>query len=203
MIKSGKVVDLKYTLSNSDGEVLDQSDQSDPFSYIHGAQQIVPGLETALEGLKIGDKKKVVVPPEQGYGENDPQLKLVVNRSQFPAGAHLEEGMAFRANSPEGEDMVFRVESIQGDQIHVNGNHPLAGETLNFDVEVLAVRDATTEEMEHGHVHGPHGHDHGDHDHDHDEEHEHGEGCDHDHDHDHGDDDDKGSGGGHGHGHIH
>ncbi len=201
MIKTGKVVDLKYTLSNNEGEVLDQSDASDPFSYLHGSQQIVPGLENALEGLKIGDKKKVTVQPDQGYGHLDPQLKLVVNRTQFPDGAHLEEGMAFRANSPEGDDLVFRVESIQGDQIHVNGNHPLAGEVLNFDVEVLGVRDATEEEVQHGHVHGPDGHHgHEGHDHDHgDHEHEHGEGCDHDHD----DAESEDEGDGHGHGHIH
>jgi FKBP-type peptidyl-prolyl cis-trans isomerase SlyD len=163
-IQNGKVVDLSYELTNSKGEVLDKSTAKDPFTYLHGAEQIVEGLEAALLGLKVGDKKKVSVPPELGYGELNPELKLVVNRSQFPADAEIEQGMRFRANSPEGHDMVFAVEKIVGDEVHIDGNHELAGQTLNFDVEVLSMREATEEEKQHGHAHGPHGHgDHGDH----------------------------------------
>jgi FKBP-type peptidyl-prolyl cis-trans isomerase SlyD len=160
MIKNGKVVDLSYSLKNSEGEILDQADSQDPFTYLHGSQQIVPGLESALEGLKVGDKKQVVVSPEQGYGVHNPKLEMVVNKAQFPKGVELEEGMQFEASSQSGEEVVFTVESIEGDRVHVDGNHPLAGETLHFDVEVLKVRDATAEEMEHGHAHGPHGHGH-------------------------------------------
>jgi FKBP-type peptidyl-prolyl cis-trans isomerase SlyD len=183
-IQNGKVVDLKYRLKNSVGEILDESDAKDPFSYLHGAQQIVPGLENALAGLKVGDKKDVTVAPKDGYGEVNPGLKMVVKRAQFPKGVELEEGMSFEAAGGDGVGMVFTIEKINGEDIHLDGNHPLAGQTLYFSVEVLSVRDATEEEIEHGHAHGPEGHGH--HHHDHDEE------CDHDHDDD-----------GHGHGHLH
>lgn len=160
MIKEGKVVDLRYLLKSSEGEVLDQADPEDPFTYLHGSQQIVPGLETALEGLKVGDKKQVVVSPEDGYGVLNPELKMTVNRSQFPKNVELEEGMQFQAQSKDGQVVIFTVESVSDNQVHVDGNHPLAGQTLHFDVEVLAIRDATAEEMEHGHAHGPDGHHH-------------------------------------------
>jgi FKBP-type peptidyl-prolyl cis-trans isomerase SlyD len=175
MIKNGKVVDLRYSLKNSQGELLDEADAADPFTYLHGAQQVVPGLESALEGLKIGDKKKVVVSPEDGYGIKDPKLSMVVKKAQFPGNLELEAGMQFEATSNTGEEIIFTVESIEGDEVRVDGNHPLAGETLHFDVEVLQIRDATQEEIEHGHAHGPDGHGH-DHHHHHDDE-----DCDHDH----------------------
>lgn len=160
MIKAGKVVDLSYSLKNTAGEVLDTADANDPFTYLHGAQQIVPGLETALEGLKVGDKKNVTVAPGQGYGEKSDELRITVNRSQFPKGADLKVGMQFEANAGGGEGIPFRIEAIEGDMIHLDGNHPLAGETLHFAVEVLKVRDATSEEMDHGHAHGGDGHHH-------------------------------------------
>lgn len=161
MIKNGKVVDLIYTLKSTEGEVLDEASKEEPFSYLHGAQQIVPGLESALEGLKVGDKKDVTVSPSEGYGEHNPSLKLTVNRSQFPEGMEIEEGMSFEASGADGQGMMFTIESIRGDQVDLDGNHPLAGETLHFSVEVLTVREATDEEMEHGHAHGPEGHGHG------------------------------------------
>jgi FKBP-type peptidyl-prolyl cis-trans isomerase SlyD len=170
-IKAGKVVDLSYSLTNDKGEILDKADGNDPFTYLHGASQVVPGLESALEGLKQGDKKKVSVSPEQGYGKKDPNLKLAVARTQFPPTLDLKAGMQFEADTGDGQEMMFTVESIQGDKVHIDGNHPLAGQTLHFDVEVLTVRDATEEEMSHGHAHGPDGHGH-DHDHDHDHDHE-------------------------------
>jgi FKBP-type peptidyl-prolyl cis-trans isomerase SlyD len=159
-IKNGKVVDLAYTLKSTDGEVLDQAEKDDPFTYLHGGSQIVPGLESALEGCKAGDKKKVSVEPAEGYGVKNPDLKLVVSRAQFPADVEVESGMQFRAHSADGQEVIFTVESLVGDKVHIDGNHPLAGETLHFDVEVLSVRDATKEELEHGHAHGPDGHHH-------------------------------------------
>jgi len=159
-IKSGKVVDLAYQLTNSKGDVLDEADKNDPFTYLHGAQQIVPGLETALEGSKVGDKKKVSVQPEDGYGDVNPDLKLVVNRTQFPANAKIEQGMQFETHTPDGQGIIFTVEAVNGDKVHIDGNHPLAGQTLHFDVEVLKIRDATEEELSHGHVHGDGGHHH-------------------------------------------
>lgn len=160
MITQGKVVNLKYQLKNSKGKTLDESSAKDPFVYLHGGGQIVTGLEAALEGMKIGDKKSVVVAPEDGYGEIDPTLRLALKRTQFPADLELEAGMQFEAGAHEGEGLVFTIESISGEEVWVNGNHPLAGETLHFDVEVLAVRDATEEELSHGHAHGAGGHHH-------------------------------------------
>ena len=159
-IADGKVVNLAYTLKNSKSEVLDQADAAAPFTYLHGAHQIVPGLESALVGLKQGEKKEVRVSPADGYGEVDPNLKLVVGRAQFPKNVQLEAGMQFEAATPDGSGAVFTVEAVEGDQVHINGNHPLAGVELHFSVEVLSLRDATTEEMEHGHAHGEDGHHH-------------------------------------------
>lgn len=160
MIKPGTVVNLAYRLTNDQGQVLDQADAADPFVYLHGNQQVVPGLEVGLEGLKTGDKKKVTVAPKDGYGEQDPGLKLIVNRTQFPKDADLKEGMQFETSTPDGHGVVFTVEAILEDKIHIDGNHPLAGQTLHFDVEVLGVRQATEEELSHGHAHGPDGHHH-------------------------------------------
>ena len=167
VISNGKVVNLIYSLSNDQGEVLDRADTEAPFTYLHGGQQIVPGLETALEGLTVGNKKKVVVIPSEGYGEIKPDLKLTVARTQFPADLDVEAGMQFEANGPDGQGVVFTVDSLQGDKVKIDGNHPLAGQTLHFDVEVISMRDATEEEKQHGHAHGEHGHDH-DHEHGHD-----------------------------------
>jgi len=160
MIKNGNVVTLAYTLTDEDGEILDQATHADPFVYIHGASQIVPGLENELVGLKAGDKKKVTVTPDQGYGELDADLRMAVSRTQFPEGMEIEIGMQFEASGENGNDVIFTILEDQGEKILIDGNHPLAGETLFFDVEVVSMRDATAEEMSHGHVHGPGGHHH-------------------------------------------
>jgi FKBP-type peptidyl-prolyl cis-trans isomerase SlyD len=160
MIKNGTVVDLAYTLTNSKGKVLDRADANEPLTYLQGTQQIIPGLENALEGLSKGAKKKVTIAPAEAYGEVDPALRMTLKRSQFPGDAELEQGMQFQTRGNGGQEMVFTVESIQGDTVTVDGNHPLAGQTLHFDVEVLSVRDATEEEKAHGHAHGPDGHHH-------------------------------------------
>ncbi len=159
-IADGKVVNLAYTLKNAESEVLDQADSTTPFTYLHGAHQIVPGLEVALVGLNPGDKKEVRVSASEGYGEIDPNLKLIVARAQFPKNVQLEMGMEFEAATPEGSGAVFRVEALEGEQVHINGNHPLAGVELHFFVEVLSLRDATSEEVKHGHAHGEDGHHH-------------------------------------------
>lgn len=160
VISEGKVVQLAYTLKSDDGEVLDEADSKDPFVYLHGADQIVPGLESALEGCKVGDKKVVKVEAAEGYGEEDPALVLTVKKTQFPKDVELEEGMQFESELADGSEVVFTVEAIEGDSVSVNGNHPLAGVNLNFDVEVLAIREATSDEIEHGHAHGEDGHHH-------------------------------------------
>ena len=162
MISKGKVVSLAYRLTNDAGEELDKSDKSDPFNYLHGSKQVISGLESAVETMKVGDKKKVTVKASDGYGELNPKLKFTLDRSSFPKDVALEEGMQFEANlTDEGDEAeVFTISSIKGDQIEVDGNHPLAGMTLHFDVEVLEVREATKEEITHGHAHDGDGHHH-------------------------------------------
>ncbi|MCF6336449.1 MAG: peptidylprolyl isomerase [Gammaproteobacteria bacterium] len=158
-IAENKVVTLHYTLTDDEGTVIDQSDDGS-FLYLHGASNIIPGLENALTGKTSGDELKVTVPPEEGYGERDDARLESVSREMFPADAEIEAGMQFHAEGPEGEMMTVTVAGVDGDTVKIDGNHPLAGVQLNFDVKVIDVRDASAEEVEHGHVHGPGGHQH-------------------------------------------
>jgi FKBP-type peptidyl-prolyl cis-trans isomerase SlyD len=160
VIADKKVVKLDYTLKNAAGEVLDTSDGQEPLSYIHGAHQIVPGLERELNGLAAGDSRDVVVPPEDGYGQPDPQGIFGVPRAAFPSGANLEVGESFLGEDDEGGAVPVRVIEVREDMIIVDANHPLAGQTLYFHVDVREVRDATLEELMHGHPHGPGSHEH-------------------------------------------
>jgi len=160
IVSSGKVVGMSYSLRNDAGVILDQASHDEPFLYIQGASQIVPGLETGLEGLKIGDKKDVTVSPEEGYGPIHAGLKMTVKRDQFPGDAEIQAGMQFQAQSPEGHGMVFTIVGVSGDEVTIDGNHPLAGQSLHFSVEILSIREATEEEQDHGHVHGAGGHHH-------------------------------------------
>jgi len=158
VIKKNDVVTMGYTLKNSGGEVLDSADAKAPLNYLHGAKNIVPGLEEAIEGLAIGGKVDVTVPPEKGYGEDDSGLRLKIPRANFPADADIKPDMQF-ASEMDGHKQVFTVISVENDEINVDGNHPLAGQTLHFSVEILGVRGATEEELSHGHVHdGTHHH---------------------------------------------
>lgn len=157
MIQNGKVVTLGYVLKNAKGEEVDRADKHDPFVYLHGTGQIVPGLETALMGLEIGTKKQVTLSPADAYGEVNPALRTNVERSMFPEHLELKPGAQFRASVGD-TPVIFTIQSIENDKVLIDGNHPLAGESLHFDVEVIGVREATSEEMEHGHAHGPGGH---------------------------------------------
>ncbi len=158
MIKKNDVVSLGYILKNSDGVELGRAGAEDGMNYLHGFGNIVPGLEEELENMKVGDKKDVTVPPEKAYGDVDPSLLLKVARSNFPADMEIKPDMQF-SSEIDGKENIFTVESIEGDQINVNGNHPLAGQTLHFNIEILGIRDATEEELAHGHVHdGSHHH---------------------------------------------
>jgi len=151
-IAEQKVVTLNYTLTDDEGKVLDQS-QDGSFAYLHGANNIIPGLENALSGKAAGDNLDVSVSPEEGYGERNDALTQVVNREMFPADNPVEVGMQFHAASPDGRSVVVTVVGIEGDEVTIDGNHPLAGANLNFSVEVVGVREASEEELEHGHVH--------------------------------------------------
>ena len=160
MIKKDSVVSLRYILKNKNGEELDRSENATPLAYMHGYGQIVPGLENVLEGLAVGDKKEVTVTPQEGYGEVQPELKMKVGRDKFPADVNIERGMQFSSKMEDGGEIPFTVLAIEGDDVLLDGNHPLAGETLHFSVEVVEVRSATAEELQHGHVHGAGGHHH-------------------------------------------
>lgn len=153
------VVSIHYTLTNALGETIDSSVGQDPLVYLQGAQNIIPGLENALTGKTVGDALQVTVEPAEGYGEIRDELIQEVDRSAFQGVDDIDVGMQFMAQTPWGEQPVTVVK-VEGDQITLDGNHQLAGETLNFDVEVVEVREATAEEVEHGHVHGPGGHHH-------------------------------------------
>ncbi|MBI1422534.1 MAG: peptidylprolyl isomerase [Gammaproteobacteria bacterium] len=157
-ISANKVVTLDYTLTDDQGEVLDQS-QNGQFAYLHGASNIIPGLENALTGKTEGERLNVKVSPEQGYGVRDESLSQVVGMEMFESPDQVQVGQQFHAQSGDGNRIVITVTNIDGDQVTIDGNHPLAGITLNFDVTVVNVRDATQQELEHQHVHA-HGHDH-------------------------------------------
>ena len=150
---------MDYTLTDNDKNVIDSSEGHGPLAYLHGYGNIIPGLEKHLEGKATGDAVNVSVEPAEGYGEHTDELIQQVKRDQFGGAPDLEVGMQFQAET-DGGVMMFRIAAIDGDDITIDGNHPLAGVQLNFDVKVVEVRAATAEELQHGHVHGPGGHHH-------------------------------------------
>lgn len=158
-IRANKVVTLSYTLRDDDGEVIDESRESSPLLYLHGAQNIVPGLEEQLEGVAEGESIKATVPPEKGYGPRIGQAQDVP-RNLFPEGAELAAGMQVVGHDDEGRQVPFFITGFTETTVTIDPNHPLAGETLHFEVTVEALRDATDEEIEHGHPHSPGGHHH-------------------------------------------
>ena len=159
MIENKKVVSIQYVLTNSDGQEIDSSVGKDPLLYMHGYKNIIPGLEEALFGKQVGQKISVSIPPEKAYGVFDENNKLQVNKDQLEGIDEVKLGMEIQTRTKEGVQL-YRVEKVFGDTVILNGNHALAGQTLNFDVEVMDIRDASDEELEHGHVHGPGGHHH-------------------------------------------
>lgn len=160
VVAKDKVVAIDYTLKDSDGQILDQSDDGEPLSYLHGAGMIIEGLESALEGKVANDELQVVVEPTEGYGEFDESLRQQVPRSEFADIEDLAVGMQFRVNAEDDEFIVVTVVDVNDNEVTIDGNHQLAGVTLHFDVKVREIRDATEEEIEHGHPHGPGGHEH-------------------------------------------
>jgi FKBP-type peptidyl-prolyl cis-trans isomerase SlyD len=150
-----KVVSIHYTLRDNSGNVLDSSVGNNPLLYIQGIGNLIPGMEEGLEGRAKGDKLEIKVAPEKGYGVRDAKMIQKVPRSAF-GGQEVKQGMQFQA----GHGQVVTVTEVGLDSITVDGNHPLAGVELNFSVEVMDVRNATSDELAHGHVHGPGGHHH-------------------------------------------
>lgn len=153
-ISDGVVVIMHYTLTNDKGEVLDTSDGSEPLPYLHGANNIVPGLEKELTGLKAGDSKTVDVVPEEGYGVVDEDMIQQVPRDQFPEDAEVEPGVQFIMEAEGGHNMPIWVTSVDEGMVTIDANHPLAGETLHFAVQIASLRAPTDDEKAHGHPHG-------------------------------------------------
>ena len=152
-VEKNKVVSIDYTLTNAEGQTLDTSRGREPLSYLHGVGQIIPGLENALEGKAEGDAVQAVVPPDQGYGARNDRLVQEVPRQAFAGVQEVRPGMQFQAQT-SGGPRVVTVVGVGNDTVKVDANHPLAGQTLHFDVNVVGVRDATPEELNHGHAHG-------------------------------------------------
>ena len=159
-VSEQKVVTMNYEVADDQGQLIDRSEEGGPLAYIHGTGQLITGLETALAGRGQGDKIAVDVPPEQGYGERDEDGVQIVARNQFDDSVEIEVGMQFEAQDDDEGHQIVTVVAVDGENITLDTNHPLAGKNLRFKVEILDVRDASTEELSHGHVHGPGGHDH-------------------------------------------
>jgi len=157
-IEKNRVVGIHYTLTDNDGKVLDSSRGNQPLLYLHGNGNLIPGLENALEGKRKNDTLNVKVMPDMGYGEFDENMIFEVNRSQFDFSGEIKKGMQFQMHTDHGHQVVT-VSKIEDDVVILDGNHPLAGQELNFDVEITDVREASGDEISHGHVH-QHGHHH-------------------------------------------
>ena len=151
------VVAIEYTLT-VDGEMIDTSEGEGPLEYLHGHANIIPGLEKELDGMSVGESKKVEVSPEEGYGELDDEAILEIPREEFPENVPLQPGIELEVTDDEGDTMFATIVEIGDENILLDTNHPLAGKTLHFDVTVTGLRAATDSELEHGHVHFGHDH---------------------------------------------
>ncbi len=147
------IVFMNYTLTDDQGQTIDSNVGSDPMPYLHGGNNIVVGLEKALAGKTAGETVKVAVQPEEGYGPVVPEAIQTIPKEAFGEGQDIEPGMQFQAQGPEGQVQVITIKEVTDEGIMVDGNHPLAGQVLNFEVEIMEVREATAEELEHGHPH--------------------------------------------------
>jgi FKBP-type peptidyl-prolyl cis-trans isomerase SlyD len=151
-VQDGQVVSLVYTLQ-VDGEVIDSSEENEPLQFIQGEGHIIPGLEGALYEMGIGESKNLVIAPEDGYGEFNEEAFIEVPKDQFPPSVPIELGTELQVRNPEGDVLEARIDKIEEDSVRLDFNHPLAGKELHFDVKVIALRQATEEEISHGHVH--------------------------------------------------
>ena len=160
LVTDGMVVSMDYTLTLDDGQIIDTSEGREPLVYLHGHGQIIPGLEKELAGMAVGASKKVSVAPEEGYGEVDPNAVQLVEHNIFPDDLELKPGQRLQMATPEGHPLEAEVVEIKDEGVLLDFNHPLAGETLTFDVSITNMRAATADELSHGHAHGPDGHHH-------------------------------------------
>ncbi len=159
-LENNKVVSISYTLKDDEGNLIDEATRDKPFAFLSGQNQILPKLEEQIGHMLIGSKKNVSISAEDGYGIYDEKSIREVKRADFPEKVELKEGMQFVADTGEGKHMPFVIKSVKENQVVIDFNHPLAGVNLSFDIELLNVRDATDEELIHGHVHGPGGYHH-------------------------------------------
>ena len=158
-IAKGKIVSIHYALNDTAGEVLESSEGQAPLKYLHGHGNIIAGLERALEGKVTGEKFNAVIAPEDGYGIREESLVKKLPLSNFQNQSEIEVGNQFQAETSQGPRLAT-VTEVDDENVTIDLNHPLADQTLNFDIEVMEVRDATEEELSHGHAHGPEGHRH-------------------------------------------
>lgn len=152
-VQDGMVISMDYTLQ-VDGDIVDSSNGQEPLEFLQGAGNIIPGLEEELYGLSVGESKNVIVAAEDGYGILDPDAFIDVPREQFPAEIPLEVGVELQVQDENDQAMMARIDRIDADSVRLDFNHPLAGKELIFDVKIVALREASDEELEHGHVHG-------------------------------------------------
>jgi len=157
-VENGQVVSMEYTLK-VDGVIADSSEGHEPLEFVHGAGNIIPGLEREMTGMALGDSKDVLVAAADGYGEEDENAFLDVPRDQFPAEIPMKVGTELQVKNQTGQPMFARIDKVGEQMVRLDLNHPLAGKDLHFTVKVVGLRDATTEEKDHGHVHRP-GHHH-------------------------------------------
>lgn len=160
IVKDDCVVQMHYVLKDRDGTVIDESPDGEPLPYLHGHENIVPGLEKALTGVSVGTTKKVVVSPEEGYGAHEADLVLEVPLEHLPSDMVPEVGMTLEMETDQGLSMPVRVAEVHSNHVKLDANHELAGVELHFEVTIASVRAASAEELAHGHVHGPGGHHH-------------------------------------------
>jgi FKBP-type peptidyl-prolyl cis-trans isomerase SlyD len=158
MIGKNAVVAIHYTLRDDAGQIMDSSSGGEPLTYLHGAKNLISGLEKELGGRIAGQSFAATIPPAEAYGETDPELIQVLDKEMFQGVDEIEVGMQLTAQGPQGHQSIT-VTAVEGNKVTIDANNPMAGKTLHFDVEIISVRDATAQELAHGHVHS-HGHDH-------------------------------------------
>ncbi len=156
-VDDGKVVSMHYTL-HVDGQVVDSSEGGEPLQFIQGMGHIIPGLEQQLYDMQVGESKSITVPPKEGYGETDEAAFMDVPREAFPGNVPLDKGTELELRDQGGHPVYARIDDVTDQNVRLNMNHPLAGKELNFDVKIAGLRQATDEEVSHGHVHGDDGH---------------------------------------------
>ena len=157
-VQNNSVVSMHYKLTDNDGTLIDSSEGTKPLTYLHGAGNIIPGLEKALAGKIEGASIKVRVEPADGYGEANPEGIKIIEKSAFKGVESIEAGMTFEAKAPDGTTQRIIVKKVEGERVTIDTNHPLAGVALNFDIQIVSVREATKEELDHGHSHDDHNH---------------------------------------------